>query len=68
MSTLAISVLASLAALSVLSKLIVAPAAFTKHRDLVLETLSLVPGSYITTDHAKTIWVHEQAFLSWSKV
>ncbi len=69
MSISAISPLASPAAPSgVISKLIVTPAAFTEYQDLVLGTPGLATGSHVTTDHAKTIWVHEQAFMLWSKV
>ncbi len=68
MSTSAISPLTSPAApFGAISKLIVAPSAFTEHRDLVLGTPGLATSSHITTDHAKTIWVHEQAFTSWSE-
>ncbi len=68
MSTSAISPLASPATPSgAISKLMVAPTAFTEHRDLVLGTPGLATGSHVTTDHAETIWVHEQAFMSWSE-
>ena len=49
------------------SKLIVAPIAFTDHRDLVLGTRGLNAGSHVTTHAAKTIWVHEQPFISWQE-
>ncbi len=68
MSTSAISPLASPAAPSGgISKLIIAPAALTEHRDLVLGTPGLATVSHVTTDHAETIWIHEQAFTSWSE-
>ncbi len=41
------------------------PLAFTEYRDLVLGTLGLATGSYITMDSAICIWVHEQPFCSW---
>lgn len=31
------------------------PAAFIEHKNLVLEILSLAPGSHVTTDNAFTI-------------
>ena len=69
MSTLAISSFASPATLfKSVSKLIVALAAFTKYQDLVLRTLSLAINSHVSTNHVKTIWIHEQAFLLWSEV
>ena len=49
------------------SKLIVAPVAFTDHRDLVLGTPGLNAGSHVTTHVAETIWVHEQPFTSWQE-
>ncbi len=68
MSTSAISPLASPAAPSgAISKLMVAPTAFTEHRDLMLGTPGLATGSYVITNYAETIWVHEQAFTSWSE-
>lgn len=39
-------------------KLIMAPVVFTKQQDLVLETPGLNADSHITTQIAKTIWVH----------
>ncbi len=48
-----------------LSKVIVAPAAFTEHRNLVLGTPGLATSSHVTTDSAISIWVHEQPFSSW---
>ena len=48
-------------------KLIVAPVAFTEHRDLVLGTPGLNAGSHVTTHIAETIWVHEQPFTSWQE-
>ena len=49
------------------SKLIVAPVAFTDHRDLVLGTPGLNAGSHVTTHAAETIWVHEQPFTLWQE-
>ena len=58
-----ISPLAFLATLSgSISKLIVAPMAFTEHPNLVVRTLGLAISNQVTIDHAKTIWAHEQAF------
>ncbi len=68
MSTSDISPLASPAAPSrAISKLIVTPMTFTEYWDLVLRTPGLANGSHVTTNHAETIWVHEQAFTSWSE-
>ena len=51
-----------------LSKMIVAPIAFSEYQDLALGTLSLNAGSHIITFVAKTIWVHEQPFTLWQVV
>ncbi len=49
------------------SKLNVASKAFTEHQNLVLGTADLTAGSHVTTYIAETIWVHRQAFTTWSK-
>ena len=49
------------------SKLIVAPVAFTDHRNMVLGTPGLNAGSHVTTHAAETIWVHEQPFTLWQE-
>ena len=69
MSISAISSLAfSAASFGSIFKLIVALLAFTDYQNLVLGTPGLAIGSHVTTNYTKTIWVYEQAFLSWSKV
>lgn len=45
---------------------VIAPGAFTEHKNLVLGTPGLATGSHVTTDNALTIWIHQQAFASWS--
>ncbi len=54
-------------AVPTISKLIVASKAFKEHRNLVLGTADLTTGSHVTTHIAKTIWVHGQAFTTWSE-
>lgn len=34
----------------------------TENRNHVLRTLGLAINSYVTTDNAQIIWIHEQAF------
>ena len=50
---------------SVLFK-VIASEAFTKHKNLVLETANLATGSHLTTDNAQTIWIYDKAFAFWS--
>ncbi len=45
---------------------VIAPEAFTEHKNLVLGTPGLATGSYVTTNNAQTIWIHDQTFASWS--
>ena len=51
----------------ILSKLIMAPVAFTEHQDLVLETPDLNAGRYVITHIAETIQVYEQPFTLWTE-
>ena len=50
---------------SILSK-VITPKAFMKYKNPMLGTLSLAISSHVTTDNAQTIWIHKQAFASWS--
>ena len=49
---------------SALSK-VIAPEAFTEHKNLVLRTLGLAIDSHVITNNAQTIWIYEQAFVFW---
>ena len=61
MMSAAISLVTSFA--SALSK-VIASKAFTKHKNLELETPGLAIDSHITTDNAQIIWIYAQTFAS----
>lgn len=59
------TILSVISPASVLSK-VIAPKAFTEHKNLMLRSPDLAIGSHITTNNIFTIWIHEQTFVSQS--
>lgn len=47
---------------------LIALTVFIENKNLVVKMLSLIIGTYVTTNNVFTIWIYDQAFPSWSKL